>query len=222
MDVGAIKLAEDWPHLAVLRECLAEIPDDAWQSVHPDGVKASTEWKAARFYRKKGTPMPLLEQVPKIREALEFFECPILGAAFNVMGPGAWIGPHRDMSGTLEWGRIRLHVPVVTNPGVDFRVGGERVVMKEGELWALNASHRHSVRNDGDEARIHFIVEAVVNDWVRELLPPKGIKYYLNATRFFAHATRHVVTSSVRDPRYLRVASRLTRRYVLGQGDPVN
>ena len=43
---------------------------------------------------------------------------------------------------------------MITNPGVDFRVGGNRVRMEPGDLCCLDTSYRHSVPNQGCEKRL--------------------------------------------------------------------
>jgi quercetin dioxygenase-like cupin family protein len=55
----------------------------------------------------------------------------------------------------------RIHMPVVSTDQVEFTVGGESQVMKEGELWEINNAREHSVVNKGDDRRVHLIV-----DWV--------------------------------------------------------
>src|SRR2546422_88016 len=65
-----------------------------------------------------------------------------------------------------------------THPEVEFVVGGKRVDMRPGELWALDTSYEHSVRNRSNQVRVHLVVEVVANDWVWSLLPKKGVAYY--------------------------------------------
>jgi mannose-6-phosphate isomerase-like protein (cupin superfamily) len=48
----------------------------------------------------------------------------------------------------------------VTNDSVFLTVGSEEVPMKEGEVWEINNTRAHAVRNDGDAARVHL-----VDDW---------------------------------------------------------
>jgi mannose-6-phosphate isomerase-like protein (cupin superfamily) len=64
---------------------------------------------------------------------------------------------------------VRLHIPVVTNDAVDFRLNGERVVLEAGSCWYLRLSDPHSVANRGTEDRVHLVVDAEVNDWVGEV-----------------------------------------------------
>ena len=83
---------------------------------------------------------------------------------------GSNIKPHRDHDLAIEHGRARLHIPVVTNPDVDFRLEGERVVLQEGECWYFDLSRTHSVANHGHADRIHLVIDAVANPWLHEQL----------------------------------------------------
>ncbi len=42
--------------------------------------------------------------------------------------------------------------------------------MGEGEAWYLDLNLRHTVRNRGDETRIHLVIDCVVNDWLRAVI----------------------------------------------------
>jgi hypothetical protein len=84
------------------------------------------------------------------------------------------IKEHRDHDLAAEHGAARLHIPIVTNPAVDFVLNGRRVVMAAGECWYLRLSDPHSVDNGGAD-RIHLVIDIVANDWFRQLLDsPSG------------------------------------------------
>jgi hypothetical protein len=55
----------------------------------------------------------------------------------------------------------RIHMAVVSTDQVEFTVGNEQRVMKEGELWEINNAREHSVVNRSDQGRVHLII-----DWV--------------------------------------------------------
>ena len=112
----------------------------------------------------------LLAACPAIAAALEAFQCPLESVRLMRLGAGSVIKTHTDHDLDVEHGRVRLHVPVDTNPGVDFRLNGEQVVLGEGECWYLRLSDPHSVANRGDRDRIHLVVDAIVSPWLYELL----------------------------------------------------
>ena len=56
---------------------------------------------------------------------------------------------------------IRIHIPVVTNPGVAFSCDRETVHMAPGECWLFDSFCLHNVRNDGDQKRVHLVLDTV-------------------------------------------------------------
>jgi hypothetical protein len=64
---------------------------------------------------------------------------------------------------------VRIHVPVVTNDGVDFRLNGVRCAMPAGSAWYLRLSDPHSVANRGAADRVHLVIDAAVNPWIEGL-----------------------------------------------------
>lgn len=111
-----------------------------------------------------------LDSCPGAREALAAFECPLLTARFLRLGAGGTIREHRDFNLGYEDGEVRIHVPVRSNPRVKFALDGREIEMAEGEAWYLDLNLRHRVTNRGADARIHLVVDCVVNDWLREQL----------------------------------------------------
>ena len=113
---------------------------------------------------------PLLARCPGVRRALEILRCPQKSVRFLRLKVGSVIKEHRDYELGFEDGEVRLHIPVITNPEVEFILAGSRVAMQEGECWYLNVSQPHSVNNRSATDRIHLVVDCVVNDWLRNLM----------------------------------------------------
>jgi Aspartyl/Asparaginyl beta-hydroxylase len=74
------------------------------------------------------------------------------------MAAGGVIQPHRDANPAAKWPH-KIHVPIVTNDQVIFRVEGAQCVMPEGEAFEVNNMGVHAVENRGDTDRIHLIFE---------------------------------------------------------------
>lgn len=74
------------------------------------------------------------------------------------MAPGGVIKPHRDANPAARWPH-KIHVPLLTNPGVVFYVDGVGYRMPEGEAFEVNNLGVHAVENGGDSDRIHLIFE---------------------------------------------------------------
>lgn len=71
---------------------------------------------------------------------------------------GSVIPEHVDQGFSLA-NSHRVHIPIITNDGVRFRVGGEERHLPAGELWEINNLRPHSVENRGSDARVHLIVD---------------------------------------------------------------
>jgi hypothetical protein len=78
---------------------------------------------------------------------------------------------HRDYGLGIEEGLVRLHVPIVSHPEVEFYVDGVRVPMAEGECWYLDLGLLHRVSNPGPNERIHLVVDCEVGAMLLDMLP---------------------------------------------------
>jgi hypothetical protein len=65
---------------------------------------------------------------------------------------------------------MRVHVPIITQPTVRFRCGGEDVNMGPGECWIFDTWSVHSVHNDATRARIHLVADTVGGDGLLTLI----------------------------------------------------
>lgn len=82
----------------------------------------------------------------------------VLRAVLARLPSGCAIDAHVDRHPSFSVGH-RIHVPLVSNPRVQFIVGTEDIRPQPGEAFELNNAMPHSVHNDGDTARIHFIFD---------------------------------------------------------------
>ena len=113
---------------------------------------------------------PILARCPYFREVLARFSCPLQAVRLMRLTPGSVIKEHRDHDLSLEDGVVRIHIPVVTNPDVEFEVNRSRAVLEAGSAWYLRLSDPHRVANRGAHDRVHLVIDAVANDWLRDLL----------------------------------------------------
>ncbi len=113
---------------------------------------------------------PLLARCPNFRAALGRFACPLRAVRLMRLTPGSIIKEHRDFDLSAEDGTARLHVPVTTNPGVVFEVNRQPLAMAPGSVWYLRLSDPHRVANNGTTDRVHLVIDAAVDDWLRGVL----------------------------------------------------
>src|ERR1700712_820383 len=64
----------------------------------------------------------MMERCSYIPEILNTFQCPTGSVRFLKLGAGAKIIEHRDYGLSIEDGAARIHIPIKTNPQVEFRL----------------------------------------------------------------------------------------------------
>lgn len=112
---------------------------------------------------------PFLALCPYFRDVIAAFPFQATSVRLMKLAPGSVIKTHHDEDLDVGSLLVRFHVPVVTNPDVDFRLNDRRVVMEAGSAWYLKLTDPHSVANHGTEDRVHLVIDGYVNDWVRGL-----------------------------------------------------
>jgi hypothetical protein len=113
---------------------------------------------------------PMLQVCPYYQQVLAKFECPLQAVRLMRLTPGSRIKEHTDLDLRVESGTARIHIPITTNADVDFRVNNRRIVLESGTVWYLRLSDPHSVDNRGDTDRVHMVIDASVNNWMRGIL----------------------------------------------------
>ena len=109
---------------------------------------------------------PLLDACRYFRQVMETIQAPLCNVRLMRLSAGSVIKEHDDFDLSFEDGKVRLHIPVVTNDQVEFMLNRTRVVLEAGSCWYLRLSDPHSVANRGTEDRVHLVVDALVNDWI--------------------------------------------------------
>ena len=85
----------------------------------------------------------------------------LLRAMVTRLAPGRRIARHKDFHPSFSVAH-RIHVPLVTNSGVEFVVGSEHVPPRAHFAFELNNLMTHYVINNGNSTRIHFIFDYVL------------------------------------------------------------
>lgn len=174
-----------------LQEELASILDKKWIP-HFNTGNYSGAWNVISLYAQDGNASNIfaladdnvpvretevLNTCPYLKSVIDTFKSPIISARILKLGAGAEIKAHRDHELGYEDGNFRLHVPIVTNADVQFVLDGDKLVMLPGECWYTNVNYIHSVKNAGDEDRIHLVIDCSRNEWSDQLffsLAPKS------------------------------------------------
>ena len=115
-----------------------------------------TDFADTEAMQQCATVPALLDTIPGRLESVRFLR----------LAAGSVIHEHRDPGLRVEEGVFRLHIPVRTNPEVEFRVGGGAAHMAEGECCVRNFDLPHALVNRGASDRVHLVVDGVVDDAV--------------------------------------------------------
>jgi hypothetical protein len=149
----------DWGRM---RAEVAALAADAW-SPHPNGDPGNF---AVRLISVEGGDneevvgaMRMtrhLERSPYLRQVLASFGVVWSRSRLLRLAPGAVVPIHADIHHHWFY-RVRMHVPIVTRPEVQFTCDGERVHMAAGEAWLFDNWRLHQVENPTDSERIHLV-----------------------------------------------------------------
>lgn len=113
---------------------------------------------------------PYLDKCPYFQEVLRSFPFELHSVRLMALSPGSRVKEHRDHDLAFEYGAVRLHIPVRTDPDVEFYLNDQRVQMKEGECWYLRLSDPHRVYNPSKVNRVHLVIDAPASDEVSRFL----------------------------------------------------
>lgn len=74
------------------------------------------------------------------------------------LNAGAEVSEHVDFN--YHWySRVRIHIPIITNPQVIFHCGDQAIHMRAGECWIFDSWRRHKVINASDQDRVHLVID---------------------------------------------------------------
>jgi hypothetical protein len=176
--------------VALLQQEVKQLLNSAWlahyQTKHYEG-----EWSAIPLRSVNGNADSIivsptenaeyaetifLNQSPYLQQVLHYFKCPLQAVRLLKLNAGAIIKEHNDAELYFEKGEIRLHIPIITHADVEFYLQDERLVANEGECWYMNFNLPHRITNNSPINRIHLVIDAVVNDWVKEVFTNDSIE----------------------------------------------
>ncbi len=108
-------------------------------------------------------PTPFLESCHYMRQVLSALGVTLGRTRLMRLSGHAEVTKHADQG--YYWAdRMRVHLPVVTQPTVRFECGDAHVNMAAGEVWIFDTWRQHRVLNDSGEERIHLVADTVGGD----------------------------------------------------------
>lgn len=105
-------------------------------------------------------PTPELEACPYLMQVMESFGATLGRSRLMRLEGQAEVTPHTDQG--YYWAeRVRIHVPIVTQPTVRFECGDAAINMAAGECWIFDTWRNHRVLNDSSLRRVHLVADSV-------------------------------------------------------------
>lgn len=105
-------------------------------------------------------PTAHLDRCPYLRQVLAAFDTVLGRTRLMRLDGNAEAVSHTDTN--YYWmQRVRIHVPILTDPAVQFVCGGRSLHMVAGEAWIFDTWKRHNVLNPNPTQRIHLVADTV-------------------------------------------------------------
>ncbi|MBC7768033.1 MAG: sulfotransferase [Phycisphaerales bacterium] len=150
-----------------LRREIEALGDDAWRP-HPEGFQgndfipliAANGEPADESFEGPMRPTEHLKQCPYLIDVLASLGAALGRTRLMRLGPHADVNPHVDVN--YYWrDRMRVHVPIITQPAVRFYCGDKDIHMAAGECWIFDTWSLHRVENNDERNRIHLVADTV-------------------------------------------------------------
>lgn len=119
---------------------------------------------------------------PRLRAVPEFFatyfrQSELQNCRIQGLTGGGELGLHREriigIPKREQHYKLRFHLPVVTNPQVQFLMDGQTFRMDAGHVYLFNQWCLHGVANQSDQLRVHLYWDLYLNDYiVNEIIAP--------------------------------------------------
>jgi len=145
-------------------EALGELP---WRP-HPQGFPGNSMLPLVAVHGDAANeafagpmqPTPELQRCPYLGQVLRALGVTIGRTRLMRLSGHAEVTRHADQ-GYYWVERVRVHVPIVTQPTVRFECGDAAVNMAAGECWIFDTWRQHRVLNDAEAPRIHLVCDTV-------------------------------------------------------------
>lgn len=111
---------------------------------------------------------PHLDRCPYLRQTLASLGAPIGRTRLMRIDGNAEATAHVDVNYYWQT-RVRVHVPIVTDPAVQFLCGDRSLHMAPGEAWIFDTWRLHNVVNPNPTRRIHLVADTAGSPRLRSL-----------------------------------------------------
>jgi len=151
----------------ILASEVAALGDAPWRP-HPQGFPGNSMLPlvavdgdpANESFAGAMQPTPVLQRCPYLMQVFASLGATVGRSRLMRLAGQAEVTRHADQ-GYYWTERVRVHVPIVTQPTVRFECGDAVINMAAGECWIFDTWRQHRVLNDAVESRIHLVVDTV-------------------------------------------------------------
>jgi hypothetical protein len=152
---------------AALAAEIRALGEDAWMP-HPEGYAGNSALPliavngdpASNAIAGPMRPTPHLRRCPLMLHALATIGAVWGRSRLMRLSGNAEVSAHVDTNYNRRE-RMRVHVPIVTQPSVRFICGEAELNMRPGECWIFDTWRRHNVINAHADERIHLVADTV-------------------------------------------------------------
>lgn len=143
---------------------LSQFQDDAWMS-HPSRIEGNSAIALVSLngedndeFSGRMMPTPHLQRCEYIQQIMAKLGEVFARSRLMRLAGESQVSPHVDFN--YHWyNRVRIHIPIVTNPDVIFYCGDEKVHMQAGECWIFDSWREHNVVNTSPDERTHLVLD---------------------------------------------------------------
>lgn len=152
---------------AAMAKEVAAFREDEWKA-HPNALPGNSMLPlvaahgdpADESFDGPMLPTPELRRCPYLTQVIAALGATVGRSRLMRLAGRSEVNAHVDQG--YYWAeRVRVHVPVLTQPTVRFECGGTATHMAAGECWIFDTWRLHRVLNDTDTMRIHLVVDTV-------------------------------------------------------------
>ncbi len=105
-------------------------------------------------------PTPMLDKSPYLKQVMAAFNTIAGRTRLMRLQGGANVTEHADTN--YYWhDHVRIHVPIITHPSVEFLCDGMSIHMPPGESFIFDTWRLHDVINHEKMARVHLVFDTV-------------------------------------------------------------
>ncbi len=199
---GKIKLSFD---SVLLNDALNKQKEEWWRAhegpYHDGGWESISIWAPnGNLFEQRSFGGPFGKTVaalvsPYFWKVAEEFNCEKSRVRLMRLKSGSRIFRHSDPLHEISADLARFHIPIITNPQVQFMVNDRHLTMLPGEVWHIDARFPHEVHNFGKSHRVHLVLDLLRNSALDSLLRAADS---VGSDRLTAYYLKHLLPGPVK------------------------